>query len=535
MSSADDSTLRFPDATQAPLVEARYRLEEPIGKGAFGQVFRARDEMLGRTVAFKNLGPSGSSRFLDEARAVAKLDHPHIVPIYDAGVSDGNAFLVMKLIDGFGLERLIAAAAPMPRERVEAILRQVALALDHAHRKGIVHRDVKPSNILIEVRGESDHAWLADFGIAKEVALDTSREGAFAGTPAYMAPEQITGRRVDARADLFALGCVAFEMLTGRRAFAASGVGEVLYRIVHDEPEGLDELDVHAGERLANAVRRALAKSPDDRFASASEFAEAVAGRLRVAPLTRSQEPLSWDGRQILMIEGLCKRYTKPVLDHLDLTIERGSIYALLGRNGAGKSTLLRTVLGLYRRDAGRVLLFGRDPQAHDAKLLNRIGYVPESLTLYDTMTVGELVRLLPDVYASWDHALAYRLLARYELPLDTKVRTFSRGMRTKVSLLAALAHRPELLVLDDPTLGLDAVILDEFFDTIREVSRNEGTTVLLASHNIDDVARVATHVGFLGRGKIVYSEELASLRKRAPERSLKDMFVSFIRREQSE
>jgi ABC-type multidrug transport system ATPase subunit len=505
-------------------VNDRYVIEEQIGAGAFGQVFRARDQLLGRVVALKII----AADLLAEARTVARLDHPHIVPIYDVGIAGSTAWMAMKLIDGVSLDRLIVKEGPLPDERAIDILVQTAGALDHAHRRGIVHRDVKPSNILVS-RGESgaEHAWLADFGIAKILTGDaSSNESLIAGTPAYMAPEQITGKRVDARTDVFALSCVAVEALTGIRCFDGTTYSELVYKVVHDTPNGLAQVGAAAGANVEAVVRRGLAKSPEDRVQTAEELARLLAERspsqgpslLRRVTLRQTTSP--WDGRYVLAAERLMKGYgwRKPVVRDLNLRIERGAIYALLGRNGSGKTTLIRTLLGLYRRDGGAVRIFGRDPERDGAAILGRIGYVAETPPFYDTMRVSELLALMASVYPDWDHGLAYSLLGRYKLPLATRIKALSRGTRTQLSLIGALAHRPEFLVLDDPTLGLDAVVLDDFFETLAESSRREGTTVFLASHNIAEVEAIASHVGLFSDGRVVLSDSLGGLRTRTRE-----------------
>jgi ABC-type multidrug transport system ATPase subunit len=513
-------------------VNDRYLLEEVIGAGGFGQVFRARDDMLGRVVALKTIltgrrAGGDPQRLLDEARTVARLDHPNIIPIYDVGIADGIPWMAMKLIDGEGLERLLRSG-PLPRERAFEILAQTARALDHAHRRGIVHRDIKPSNIIVShSEGGGDHAWLADFGIAKILGGDSGAAEEIAGTPAYMAPEQITGKRVDARTDVFALGCVAVEALTGLRAFQGGSYSELVYRIVHDEPNGLAQVRAAAGSAAEAAVKRALAKSPEDRVQTAAELVRMLTGGAPEPKKTLTQRLLTrevalpWDGRYVVAAEGVEKGYgwRSRVVKNASLHIERGAIFALLGRNGSGKTTLLRTLLGIYRRDAGRVALFGRDPEKEGPAILARVGYVSESLPVYDTLRVGELLTLMSRVYAaSWGHALAYSLLGRYKLPLTTKVKALSRGMRTQLGLVCALAHRPELLVLDDPTLGLDAVVLDDFFATLAEISRKEGTTVLMASHNIGEMESIATHVGLFADGHVILADTLAGLRTRTRE-----------------
>ncbi|MFP5289292.1 MAG: serine/threonine-protein kinase, partial [Thermoanaerobaculia bacterium] len=363
------------------LVADRYRLSEPLGRGGFSQVFLAFDTKLDREVALKilrslpsrdlpTLSDEQASRFLREARMVARLDHPHIVPVYDAGVEDGVPWIAMKRVLGEPLSQRLKAG-PLPTGRAVRLLRQVGDALRHAHQRGITHRDLKPANLLVEVReGGSDHAWLTDFGIA--ILRDEVRpEGNLVvGTPGYMAPEQITGELVDERADLFALGCIAAELITGRRVFTGSTPHEVSAAVLQGDTD-LGGLAERAGWRYAAAVRRCLARSPEERWQTVEVFAQALAeigpeaapsllGRFR-----RARPASSWDGRFAVRTEGLTKGYRRrrPVIENLDLAIPRGSVYALLGRNGSGKTTLLRTLLGLYRRDRGRVEVFGKDPE----------------------------------------------------------------------------------------------------------------------------------------------------------------------------
>jgi len=217
------------------------------------------------------------------------------------------------------------------------------------------------------------------------------------------------------------------------------------------------------------------------------------------------------------LTEGVHKSYVrrKKVLDGIDLKIKTGSIYALLGRNGSGKTTLIRTLIGIYRADSGTVRVFGRDPQRDGPAILSRLGYVPDDPPFYGWLKVSDLLRLMSQFYPTWDNAFCLQLLARFDLPLEAKIRDLSKGMKTKVSLLVALSHRPEFLLLDDPTLGLDAVVLQEFFETLKEASQREGTTVFIASHNLEEVEQISSHFGFLKEGRIFLSGSLDELRAR--------------------
>lgn len=520
------------------IVAGRYRIESTLGSGGFGQVYRAHDTLLGRSVALKVLDPARAARlaaaqdaYFQEARTIARLDHPNIVPVFDAGVENEVPWMAMRLVHGRDLGTLLRDEGALSADRAATFLLQALDALEHAHHRGIVHRDIKPQNLLIETGEDgASKLWLTDFGIAKLLTGATDQpDSALVGTPWYMSPEQIAGKRIDARTDLFALGCVAFEAVSGKRAFEASNFVQALERIVHTHPPDVGALAPGVGSSYAAFVRQCLAKSPEDRYSSARQAAaalsapEGAAVHGRTHPLGRLFRRLRrrhtpWDGQDALVVRGLRKGYRlrKMVLDGIDLTVPTGSIYALLGRNGSGKTTLIRTCVGLYRPDRGSIAVFGRDPHRDGPAVLARVGYVPEALAVHDWLRVGELLQFIARFYPrTWDTAYGYHLLERFKLPLDVKIRELSRGMQTKVSLVSVLAHRPELLVLDDPTLGLDAVVLQEFLETLQEASRREGTTMLLASHNLEDVEKLATHIGILDGGKLLLSEPLASLRER--------------------
>jgi ABC-type multidrug transport system ATPase subunit len=518
------------DPAPGSLFAGRYRIRGLLGRGGFGGVYRAWDERLERTVALKILSPGAGGtdleRLLSEARAVARLDHPHIVPVYDAGVEQGFPWFSTRLVEGPSLKEYLVEHGPLPPATVLRLLVQSSSALAHAHGREIVHRDLKPGNLLLEERQDgSEHLWVADFGIAKTLRKVAESTGRVIGTPSYVAPEQVNGLPLDGRADVFSLGCVAAELLTGRCLFDGSSVVAILHAIVHDNPS-LAEVEVRAGAAVAAMVRRCLAKSPADRWQTMRELEAGLKALAGGAPVRRSQR-FAWrlgrrrsrpgPGERPVEMEGVCKRYGfgRPVLDGIDLKLERGTVYALLGRNGCGKTTLVRTLLGIYQRDAGRIAIFGGDPSGGSPEILARVGFVPDVLAVDEGRRVREVLDFTAHFYPRWDRAWCHQLLARYDLPWEAKIRTLSRGMRTKVSLVLALAHRPDLLVLDDATFGLDAIVLAELIETIQEVVRGEGATALLASHNYEEIERVATHVGLLRNGRIELSTSLDYLRRR--------------------
>lgn len=261
-----------------------YRLRRLIGKGGMGEVYEAEDTGKGRVVALKLLpeavshDPVFRQRLQREANAAGRLQEPHVVPIHDYGEIDGLLFVDMRLIDGIDLRRILREQGPMPPARATAIVRQIASALDAAHRSGILHRDVKPENILIN---RDDFAYLVDFGIANATTDEALTElGTAVGTYAYMAPERFGNGEVTARADVYALACVLHECLTGAPPFQGDSVSVVIAahlnepaprpsRARPDIPAGLDEV-----------IAVGMAKRPEDRYASAGELARAATAAL---------------------------------------------------------------------------------------------------------------------------------------------------------------------------------------------------------------------------------------------------------------
>jgi predicted Ser/Thr protein kinase len=253
-----------------------YRIVEQLGRGGTSVVYRAEHVRLGRPAALKLLSPGlgendFGERFLRESRLAASLDHPAIVPVYDAGEDDGLLWIAMACVEGTDLKSLLAEEGPLPPRRALAILGQVAAALDAAHARGLVHRDVKPANILV---GLGDRAFLSDFGVAKELSSGGhTRTGSFVGTIEYCAPEQIEGSTVDARTDVYALGCVLYEALTGAPPFRRPSEVAVLNAHLREPPPKLDH---GLPPELGRVVQKALAKSPQERYESCGAFLAAA-------------------------------------------------------------------------------------------------------------------------------------------------------------------------------------------------------------------------------------------------------------------
>ncbi len=272
---------------------AGYLIEEQVGAGGMAVVYRARDEVLGRPVAVKVLSPALASdqefrtRFLRESRAVAAVDEPHIVPVYGAGDAAGVLYIASRFVAGGDLSRLQrTAGGPLPPAQVADVISQVASALDAAHAIGLVHRDVKPGNILIEqIPGRPDHAYLSDFGLSKSAtdATGLTAIGRFMGTPDYCAPEQITGAAVNGRTDQYSLACVAFSLLAGAVPFGRGDSMARLYAHVNSPVPTLTSIMPGLPPAVNGVLARGMAKNPAERFDSCAAFASALRGALGVA------------------------------------------------------------------------------------------------------------------------------------------------------------------------------------------------------------------------------------------------------------
>jgi serine/threonine-protein kinase len=254
----------------------RYEITGELGRGAMGVVYKALDPTIGRTVALKTMrldvhgldAQEMVRRFQNEARAAGVLNHPNIVTIYDAGEQDGIFYIAMEFIEGTTLHELLAEKRVLATDEVLQLTRQICRGLDYAHSNGIVHRDIKPANIMITGNGTVK---IMDFGIAKSGGQVTNT-GQVLGTPNYMAPEQVKGRQLDGRSDLFSLGVILYEMLTGEKPFVGQNVTTIIYKIVNENPITPRDLDVTVHPGLSAIVTKALAKAPDDRYQTGADL-----------------------------------------------------------------------------------------------------------------------------------------------------------------------------------------------------------------------------------------------------------------------
>ncbi len=274
---------------------AGYLLEEQIGQGGMAVVFRAHDERLERTVALKILAPALAAdeafrqRFIRESRAAAAVDDPHIIPVFEAGEASGVLFIAMRYVRGGDVRSLVSRFGPLPPGRVAEITSQVASALDAAHGRGLVHRDVKPANMLLDASsgsGRPDHIYLSDFGLSKGSlqASGLTGTGTFLGTLDYISPEQIEGKPVDGRADEYALACAAFELLTGVPPFKRDEAMAVMYAQLSEPPPPVTSRRPDLPVAIDAVFARALAKSPAERYGSCREFADALREAFGIRP-----------------------------------------------------------------------------------------------------------------------------------------------------------------------------------------------------------------------------------------------------------
>jgi len=258
----------------------KYKITSILGKGAMGIVYRALDPDINREVAVKTIRfdlvseeddrEEMMERFMREAQAAGKLTHPNIITIYDVGREKEMTYIVMQLIEGKSLQKVISSGEKISTQEVIQLMDQLCKGLDYAHDNGIIHRDIKPANILLDKEGKP---FIVDFGVARLETSTLTQAGTTLGTPSYMSPEQVMGKKVDGRSDIFSLGGILYELLTGKRAFQAQSITTVIYKIIHEEPLALTEVKKGLPIGFEQIVCKALAKDPKDRYQNCAEFA----------------------------------------------------------------------------------------------------------------------------------------------------------------------------------------------------------------------------------------------------------------------
>ncbi|MFO1421350.1 MAG: serine/threonine-protein kinase [Candidatus Competibacteraceae bacterium] len=324
-------------ATQSTAI-GRYRIDGVLGRGAMGVVYLGHDETIDRKVAIKTIhrrlleGEDGAewlARFRREVRAAGRCLHPNIVTVFEYGEIEGVPYIVMEYVQGRELRDYLKDHQPMPLANAVAIIVQVLHALGHAHASGVIHRDIKPGNIILLTDGQVK---VADFGIARlETTSTMTQQGMTIGTPGYMAPEQFSGREADRRVDLYSTGVVLFEMLTGVRPFVGRSASELMYQVMNEPPRRATLLNPRLPVELDDVLGKALAKSPDARFQEAGEFVAALerlrlvereiavngSTVIRVAPVQAPEPPTSalpgWDPALLAQAERFMVEILGPV------------------------------------------------------------------------------------------------------------------------------------------------------------------------------------------------------------------------------
>ncbi|MCU1451698.1 MAG: Serine/threonine-protein kinase PknB [Acidimicrobiales bacterium] len=360
------------------ILGGRYRLVRLIDRGGMAEVWEGKDEILDRPVAVKVLHPrlaldeQFQERFRLEAVAAARLAHPNIVSTFDTGIDGDVAFIVMELVTGRPL-REVMNVGPLPVMRAVAVAAAVADALDYAHEAGLVHRDVKPGNILV---GDDGRVKVADFGIAKATTgRDLTQSGAFLGTAKYLAPEQVEGRPQDRRADVYSLGVVLYEMLCGDPPFTGDTDMAVAYQHAHSEPPRLRQLRPEVPRRLEASVQKAMAKSPDQRFQTAADMRRS----LLAVPLDREdgeEEDLTTTlfVRDVPSFTQTERSWIVPVVLVVVLAVVLGTVGYLFSRSHTGKDLLGGSGAAAPAPQPARITrLLAFDPQGdrteHDSDL----------------------------------------------------------------------------------------------------------------------------------------------------------------------
>jgi len=452
---------------------AELEILELVGLGGAAEVYRALDRSHGREVAVKVLSeraePEMVARFVREARALERLQHPHIVGLYAAGEEAGQRYIVMELVRGGSLREKLQRK-PMPWPEACRIVRQVASALAFAHAQGIVHRDIKPGNILFDEDGQ---AKLTDFGLARLTDVSAmTRTGTVMGTVLYLSPEQAVGRAVDARSDLYSLGAVFYEMLAGQPPFVGDSAVAVIYKLLNDEPQSLTARDVEVPAAVERIVMRLLAKDRDRRYASADDLVEALSevldessrdGASGRAPDAEAEErPVGTRaGAMALSPLPLAGRVEErqALIDALDGAVAgSGTVVMLAGEAGIGKTRLARELEAVARRK--NVLVFwgtclysnAPDPYAPIAEIVSAFGEGRGRSTTWAVL--GELEKDVESALAAARQVLGLDTdgsgaLAwwREAAPLDAQMQLF----QTMARFLGTIARqRPVLVVLDD-------------------------------------------------------------------------------------
>ncbi len=418
---------------------AGYEIERLVGRGGMGEIYRARDPRLERRVALKLLAERFSEdtvfreRLLRESRIAASLDHPNVIPVYEAGDTDDRLFIAMRFVEGSDLEALLRSDGPLEPARAIAIAMQIADALDAAHARGLVHRDVKPSNVLLDRQDRREHVYLADFGLTQSVSDRGPTDGHLVGTVDYVAPEQIRGDDVDGRADVYGLGCVLFQALTGAVPFSGVSDVAVIYAHLESPPPRASERREALPDALDDVLARAMAKDPDERQPTCGALVEEARAALGLDARPRSSRVLVL--AVVAVLVALAAAAVGAVLlvrDDAATAAPEGSIIRIDGTSGDVLSTTPTVSTPTQVTvESGQVwfattdTLWRLDPERGAPVKVEAVGYV------------HDLVGLDGKVYVARD---GEKLLEGFVVPYDA--RNGSRGDGVSILACSVTASR---------------------------------------------------------------------------------------------
>lgn len=382
----------------------KYEILSILGKGAMGIVYKALDPDINRQVAIKTVrfdlaadqsGTASSEeimqRFIREAQAAGRLSHPNIITIYDVGREKDLTYIVMQYIEGPSIQRMIAQGDRLSIQKVVTIMDQVCSALNYAHQNGIIHRDMKPGNILLD---KDAKPYICDFGVARIDTSTLTQSGTAVGTPSYMSPEQVMGKKVDKRTDIFSLGCILYEVLTGRRPFEAESITTVIYKIINEEPPALTEVKKGLPLGFERIISKALAKDPNERYQSCSLLAADLRNLDRLSERTIAITT----GKEAYLHE---EKQLKPEKRKSKLGLVLGTTLPLVIITAAGvfffhyKTGQLPFVSAVYEKITGEKLILENQAKTIALTLEEKLNKAEES---YGQGNYVETIRLAQEV-----------------------------------------------------------------------------------------------------------------------------------------
>jgi oligopeptide/dipeptide ABC transporter ATP-binding protein len=542
-------------------VLGNYEIDGVAGRGGMGVVYIATQIRPRRKVALKVIAPEVASdpefraRFEKESEVAAAIEHPNVIPVYEVNEANGLLFIAMRFVAGTDLRDLIHHAGLLAPARAVELIVQVAGGLDAAHAAGLVHRDVKPANVLVSVQGGQEHAYLTDFGLTKrsDAGSGITRTGVVVGTLDYMAPEQLSGDRVDARTDVYALGCVLYEALTGRVPFPRDTEPAKMYAHMSVPPPSPTDV-APVPPQFDAVVARAMAKDPSARYPSAGDLGRAaqaaargehLQARDKAAVATGSAAPRHFTSagkapatrravrtdQPLVRVRGLVKHFpiTRGIVfqrqvgavhavDGVTFDIAEGETLGIVGETGCGKSTTARLITRLLDPTSGTIEYQGRDIAALGRKELKpfrrdiQMIFQDPYSSLNPRKTVGSIISDPFKIHGideggGWRKRRVQELMETVGLNPEHYNRfphEFSGGQRQRIGVARALALGPKLIIADEPVSALDVSIQAQILNLLRDLQRDLGLTIVFIAHDLSVVRHMCDRVAVMYLGKIV-------------------------------